>query len=400
MAGRDLEEIISALLGAARKPLDSAALKAAGKAARSASGPIRKAPKPGEKLTIPSINIIQKGRLDPQGYGSTKLARPIEAYTPTTIAGNRALTPKKVITLEDLEGGYLLPLYGDRSSGEGLLARIGDLDLQRRYALEGGVDFMRGAAAQDDSAMWASAKHIIDSLARASGKAPEGADVYGVTVSMAPDALDFASFTPRVAADILQQSALPKRTVAAFDKKMSESIPNWPGLMSEALDGFLLNTTSNNRKAFLRYVDSEAAAKAGIPTDATAAARYAVTDPAQRSMGAGQAGLGISRVNRSAPLVENPSVPHSTYPVQMAGEEYVGGLQMPLDQSLLWPDAFADFATRVVTDKKTGKTSPFNAAHKTYAMKMELPLQKVTPQMVDQYMLGVERAKSMGLLAD
>jgi hypothetical protein len=31
-------------------------------------------------------------------------------------------------------------------------------------------------------------------------------------------------------------------------------------------------------------------------------------------------------------------------------------------------------------------------------MKMELPLQRVTPEMVDQYMLGVERAKARGLL--
>lgn len=400
MAGRDVEEILSALLGAARKPLDSAAMKAAEKAARAAAQPIRKAPKPGEKLTIPSINIIQKERVDPQGYGAVKLSRPIEAYTPTTVASNRLLIPRKTVTLEDLEGGYLLPLYGDRSAGEGLLSRVGDLDLQRQYALEGGVDFMRGPAAQEDSAMWASAKHIIDSLARASGRAPEGADVYGVTVSMAPDALDFASFTPRVAADILQQANLPKRTISAFDEKMRGSIPSWPGLMSEELDAFLLTTTPNNRKAFLRYIDSSAAAKAGIPSDVTAAARYAVTDPVQRTLGAGQAGLGISRVNRAAPIVADPSVPHTTYPVQMAGEEYVGGLQMPLDQSLLWPDAFADFATRVVTDKKTGKTSAFNAAHKAYAMKMELPLQKVTPQMVDQYMLGVERAKSMGLLAD
>jgi hypothetical protein len=398
MAAREIEEILSAILGAARKPLAGAELRAAEKAARAAAQPIRRAPKPGEKLSIPNINIVQKARLDPQEYGSVKLSRPIEAYTPTTVASNRPLVPKKTATLEDLEGGYLLPLYGDRSAGEGLLSRVGDLDLQRQYALEGGVDFMRGPAAQDDKAMWASAKHIIDSLARASGKAPEGADVYGVTVSMAPDALDFASFTPRAAADILQQSALPKKTVSAFDEQMRGSIPSWPGLMSEDLDAFLLTTTPNNRKAFLRYVDSEAAAKAGIPSDVTAAARYAVTDPAQRAMGAGQAGLGISRVNRNAPILTDPSVPHSTYPVQMVGEEYVGGLQMPLDQSMLWPEAFADFATRVVTDKKTGKTSPFNAAHKTYAMKMELPLQRVTPEMVDQYMLGVERAKARGLL--
>jgi hypothetical protein len=398
MAAREIEEILSAILGAARKPLAGAELRAAEKAARAAAQPIKRAPKPGEKLSIPNINIVQKARLDPQEYGSVKLSRPIEAYTPTTVASNRPLMAKKTVTLEGLEGGYLLPLYGDRSAGEGLLSRVGDLDLQRQYALEGGVDFMRGPAAQDDKAMWASAKHIIDSLTRASGKAPEGADVYGVTVSMAPDALDFASFTPRAAADILQQSALPKKTVSAFDEQMRGSIPSWPGLMSEDLDAFLLTTTPNNRKAFLRYVDSEAAAKAGIPSDVTAAARYAVTDPAQRAMGAGQAGLGISRVNRNAPILTDPSVPHSTYPVQMVGEEYVGGLQMPLDQSMLWPEAFADFATRVVTDKKTGKTSPFNAAHKTYAMKMELPLQRVTPEMVDQYMLGVERAKARGLL--
>ena len=76
-----------------------------------------------------------------------------------------------------------------------------------------------------------------------------------------------------------------------------------------------------------------------------------------------------------------------------------GTMEQTLRFLLDSPDGFI-----FVTDKVDGAVGglahphPFNAAHKTYAMKMELPLQRVTPEMVDQYMLGVERAKARGLL--
>ena len=242
MAGRGLLDIVGDIVGGARKPLEGAAAKAAETAARRAAQPIKRAPKPGEKLIIPNIKIVTKDRLDPQGYGSVKLARPIEAYTPRTAQGNAPLVPRKQITLHDLVGSYLLPFYGDRSAAGDLLTGVGDLNLQRIYEREGGADFMRALAAQLDDAIWASKSHIITRLAdvaQRTSRAADGADVYGVTMSMAPNALDFASFTPRVAADILQQSPIPRRTVKAFDAEMAGRIEGWPGLLSDQLDQFL-----------------------------------------------------------------------------------------------------------------------------------------------------------------
>lgn len=402
MAGRGLFDIIEDIVGGARKPLEGAAAKAAEAAARRAAQPITRAPKPGEKLMIPNIKIVTKDRLDPQGYGSIKLARPIEAYTPRTAQGNAPLTPRKWTTLQDLEGGYLLPFYGDRSAAGDLLTGVGDLNLQRIYEREGGADFMRSLAAQLDDAMWASKNHIISRLAdvaQRTSRAANGADVYGVTLSMAPDALDFASFTPRVAADILQQSPIPRRTVKAFDSEMAGRIDGWPGLLSDQLDQFLLQATPDDRKAFLRFVDSKAATDMGIPTDATAAARYAVTDQYQASMPTGMGGVSVGRIDTNNPIITRPQAPHSTYDTQMRGQ-YIGGFELPLSQEFLFPDAFADYAKRTYLDKKSGEVRPFTSAHKTYSLKTELPAQRVTPQMVDQYMTALEDARRRGSLSD
>lgn len=402
MAGRGILDIIEQIVGAARKPLEGAAAKAATTAARKAAQPITRAPKPGEKLVIPNIKIVQKERLDPQGYGSTKLARPIEAYTPQTVQTNMPLAPQRTVTLEDLEGGYLLPFYGDRSAAGDLLTAVGDVQLQRAYEREGGADFMRGPAAQLDNAMWASKSHIISRLADVARRTSEqagGADVYGVTLSMAPDALDFASFTPRVAADLLQQARLPKATVKAFDAEMSGRVDGWPGLMSDRLDQFLLDASPDHRKAFLRFVDSKAAADMKLPTDVTAAARYAVTDPKQVQLPAGMGGVSIGKIDTANPIIASPQAPHTTYNTQMRGN-YVGGLAMPMPQDFLFPDAFADYATRTFFDTKAGKNLPFTASHKTYSLKTELPAQRVTPQMVDGYMMALEDARKRGLLSD
>jgi hypothetical protein len=274
--------------------------------------------------------------------------------------------------------------------------------LQRGYAREGGADFMRGPAAQLDNAMWASKSHIISRLSDVAARTAaenNGAPVYGVTLSMAPDALDFASFTPRVAADLLQQARLPKKTVKEFDERMSGSIPGWPGLMSDDLDQFLLDATPDDRKAFLRFVDSAQAAKMGIPSDATAAARYAVTDERQASLPVGMGGVSIGRIDTQSPIIANPQAPHTSYNTQMRGD-YMGGLEVPMPQELLFPKAFADYATRQYLDKKAGVMRPFTSAHKTYSLKTELPAQRVTPEMVDTYMSALEDARRRGLLAD
>ena len=407
MAGREVTSIVDMIVDALPRKATAKEVTAARKAVEKAASLAAEIPKPGTTITVPGLppTRVQKGKLDPMGYSATKLTRPVEAYTPTVKQTNTPNLPRRFITMEDLEGGLILPLYGDRSAAGGLLARIGDIDLQRAYALEGGVDFMRAQANQIDDAVWASAPSITKSLIKAAQdarlaarKRGEDPQVYGVTMSMAPNALDFASFTPRVAADLAQQF-MTKGSAKKFDALMRQNpdMKDWPGMMSPDLDQWFLTAKTKQRKIFLRTLDKDNVRKdLNLPPDIVAAARYAVTDPTQRAMPSGYGGLGISRLDLDRPFVDNPKVPHSTYGSQMRGE-YVGGLLAPMRQEDLMRDAFSKYFSPNYVDTKgaVGALSPANA---TYAIKTQLPVQKVDAQMVDHYMMMLEDMRSKGLI--
>lgn len=403
MAGRGIGDIVDLILEALPSKATQKEVSTARKAVEKAASPASKIPKPGTQVTVPGLppTRVQKEKLDPMGYSGTKLTRPIEAYTPTLQQTNTPNLPRKTVTMEDLEGGLILPLYGDRSAAGGLLTRVGDIDLQRAYEVEGGVDFMRALANQVDDAVWASAPHITKRLvdaARTAAEASGGAPIYGTTISMAPDALDFASFTPRVAADLAQQY-MTKGSAKKFDDLLRQNpdMKDWPGVMSPDLDQWLLNAETKQRKAFLRTLDKDKVRKdLNLPPDIVAAARYAVTDPTQRAMPSGYGGLGISRLDIDRPFVDAPQAPHSTYGSQMRGE-YVGGLLAPVRQEDLLRDAFSYYLSPSYVDTKgaVGALSPANA---TYAAKTQLPLQRVDAQMVDHYMMMLEDMRSKGLI--
>ena len=403
MAGREFQKIVDAILSSVKKPLDKPTARAARRAAEKIAGPITKAPRAGDTINIPGLRQVNKDVLDPMGYSSTKMSRPIESYAPQTVPSNVKLRPEKQVTLEDFQNQYLLPLYWDRTSGEGMLTGVGDLTLQRAYQNEGGKDFMRGAAAQADNAIVASNPAIISRLRNAASVGEEGVPVNATMLSMGTNSGDFATQNARVAADMLQQSKTNAAARKALDARMALETgrrrPNeeWPGLLSQDLDQFLLNTAPETRKAFLSYIDSDEARKAGIPGDVAGGARYATTDPTQLNLPAGMGGMTFGRMNVGDFNIANPSVPHSAYSAQGLGE-YVGGLEMPVPQSVLFPDAFSDYAQRTFLNKKTGERLPFTESHKSYALKTELPLQKVNQQMVDAYGTALDQARSLGLL--
>ena len=390
MAAREIEEILSAILGSARKPLAGAELKAATAAAKKAAQPIRKAPKPGEKLSIPSINV-NKGVLDPQEYSGVKLARPIEAYAPKIDLTGSVMRPKKTFEPSTLENqdAYFLPLLWDRTAGEGNIVGVGDMATQRQYANEGGKDFMRGKASISDNAIVASGGDVINRFAAEAAKAPEGAQVLPIMITMGMTSSDFATTPARLAVDMLQQS-VTKKNASKFDERVRDMVPNWPGLLSEAADEFVLNTGGENRKAILNLIGSEEGLSLGVPTDAAGAARYATTDASLRTMPSNYAGSVVGRIDRSNPVIANPSYQHSAYPAQLRGE-YLGELEQPMHVSNFFPDAYASYDLR--RDKRG---NPLTEQNKIYALSRELPLQKATPQLLENYYQKLQRAKQLG----
>ena len=397
MAGRKFQDIINLIIDASRKPLSGEDLRAAEKAATSIAGPVTtKSLKAGQTISIPKIppSAITKSLLDPVGYSDVKLSRPIESYAPTTVTSNTPLAPQKTFSLQDLVNSYITPAYWDRMAAGQTLTGVGSVPLQRGYELPGGIDFMRGPAAQADDAMTASAAHIISGYANKAEKAArEGRDLNLVPLTMPPDALDFQGTTSRVAADLLQQTEPLKRTVRTFDEEMRSKVPEFPGLMSPDLDQFLAGTSPDNRKAFIRTVGSESAAKMGLQTDPAGAARYAITDPTQRLAMPGFGGYGVARLSPGeSAIISNPQFPHSDFDTQMKGE-YRGRLELPQHQSLLFPTSFAQYATQ---KNKLGK--PLTESNKSYALSRQQPMELVTTEMADLYDQAVLYAKQLGLI--
>jgi hypothetical protein len=327
---------------------------------------------------------MTKEQLDPIGYQKTKMRGPL-TDTDVRYTDTGENLPRQPITWESLLGKVVLPFYGDRTSRGLLLSGVDDVNFDRPVYTEGGVDFKRGPAAQRDRAIWASNQNIVTRIANEADKASrsfEGRDIVGVTGSMSPDANDFATFTGAAMAELVQQAPISKKAAKQFDDVMRSVDPEFVGVKSPKLRDWAESTTSPNRKAFIRLMDSKPMQDLGFPEPARA--RYAVTDPTQREMKSGMFGLGASKIDREAPLMYNTpkgnkpaaNVPHSTYNTQIAGD-YLGSLE-PIPQGLLFRDVY-DAMEGAVT--KGGK--PLTEAHRTHAIKTKMPAQLIDDRVME-----------------
>lgn len=353
----------------------------------------------GTAFSRPSGSVGMGGRvnkqdLDPLGYQKTKM----RDYLSNTQVDKRDLgerLDRKPISWEQMENKVILPFYGDRTSGGYLLSGVDDIKFDKPVYTEGGVDFMRGRANQADNAIWASNSNITTRIAKEADKAREKFetdDVFGVTGSMAPDANDFAVHTGSSMAELVKGAKITRQGAAEFNEIMRSIDPTFVGIRSPKLREWIDNTTSPNRKSFIRLMDSSPMQEKGFPSPAQA--RLSVTDPSQIDTPAGQFGLGVSKIDELNPLLRaNPegnrmqSVPHSTYNTQVTGQ-YVGSLP-PVPQGLLFRDVYDS-----MEGKTTKKGQPLNEAHKTHAIKTKMPAQRVTPQVLEGilgYLSSLER---------
>jgi hypothetical protein len=337
----------------------------------------------------PNARGVNKIDLDPLGYGSTRL----DDYLDNTLLDLRDLgenLPRNQGSWEDLEGGYALPFYGDRTSRGYELGGINDTAFSRPVYTEGGVDFMRGPANQSDGAVWASAKHIIDRLEGAASSTRRDfpdAPIYGVTGSMAPDGVDFANFSGEAMAELVSgsRSNIDLEAARSFDERMGSISPAFPGLLSDNLRDWAGTAPSAERKSFIRGLDTSPMRRAGVPS--AGLARYGVTDPSLRDVPSGQFGSAVAELQPGTPLMYNEptgnnyraTIPHTTYNTQMQGN-YVGELPL-VPQGLLFRDAYDRMSTQL---DKNG--NPLGEANRTYAIKTQLQPQLITPRVIDGIM--------------
>jgi hypothetical protein len=344
----------------------------------------------GGLLSRPAGSIGMGGRvaplsseLDPFGYQATRLR---DYLSNTDVQSIETPTLNRIPrSWEETEGMMVLPFYGDRSAGDRSILGVNDNTFSAPVVAEGGVDFMRGAASQSDNAIWASnsniTKRLLDTARRATGGDPDQR-ILGVTGSMAPNANDFATFTGETIAEMMPFAKVSASNAKKFDETMTAQDPSFPGVFSDRLREWAGTATSPMRKTFIRLMESKPAQDAGFPSPGVG--RYAVTDPTQRDMPAGMFGLGAGDIDVSAERLFNEprgneyraQVPHSTYNTQITGD-YFGSLP-PIPQGLLFRDLYDRMEGQVT---KAGQ--PLTEAHRTHAIKTIVPVQQMTPSVID-----------------
>lgn len=341
----------------------------------------------GEGQDLSAARGPNKRDLDPYFYQDTKMDDYLSNVDVDSVdlGENLSRAPR---SWEEMENKLILPLYGDRTSRGQLVKGVDDITFENPVYTEGGVDFMRGPAAQTDRSIWASNSNIIKRIADEADSARslnDGQDIYGMTGSMAPNANDFATMTGAAMAELVKGSKITKKTAKEFDRVMKAVDPSFVGLKSQNLTEWAINTSSPNRKMFIRLMDTAPMQAAGLPSPAKA--RLSVTDETQVDMPAGMFGLGVSRLDELSPILRKspapyPSnapgqaVPHSTYNTQITGD-YFGSLP-PVPQGLIFRDVYDQMEGGV-----TKKGQPLNEAHKTHAIKTIMPVQRLRPDILE-----------------
>jgi len=261
--------------------------------------------------------------------------RPIEEMSATYVPVGEMI-PERSVSWEKLQGGHLIPAVGDRTMGGHALTHINDKELSFYPSLEGGYDFMRSKAAQDDKAAWASGQGVITSLGKLVRQTAEKGDpVYFAHSSMSGESGDFSHMMTDALLAQIAGSKISKKAKDAFDEDMQKAVGSkWPGIRHREIREHLYSH-GPSRYWFGKTVDKKEHQKEGFPN--AASTRYAITANDLINTPSGDIGRSIAQLDPGGEGIKNPQNPHSTYPVQLKGTGYVGRPEAPLPREVAFP---------------------------------------------------------------
>jgi len=334
---------------------------------------------------------LSKAEKDPMKYSGIEMPYRIED-TPMEIDDlSGLLMPRRQVDVEQFQGKLLMPFFTDRSAIGGEVRSVDGVDLTSPVFLEGGSGFMRGEAAQNQDALWASKQGIVSKMAKKAQRESDkagGADVVGVNVVMGVDAIDHSTMPSKIVARMMPNMDIDASAKKSFDETMRKVDEDFPGVDAINLEAYLDAASGDLRKQFIRLMDKSTARKAGFPN--VGAVRRAVTDPELYDTPTFSEGVSFGLLDVNRPIIENPLFPHTTYsgqlragtvPNQRGG--YMGSL---LDgglapQGTFFPQSYNALASQI---DKSG--NPLTAQNIKYAQERQLPTQMVDQQMLDALM--------------
>lgn len=395
-------EALQVVAGPAKRQAGQIATKAGMALEKSLEGPVTRVMERGglpaellEGLTQGSTSHVVKpprmsaeearsaGYWHPIGLGK-KLEKPYQEMTFKT-EDVKNLPQRKAVSLEDLQGQYIVPAVGDRTAAGKLLTEVEDVKFQNPVTLEGGPDFMltHGSKPGSDSTIWASGQSIVSALRnRALQAEQQGGKANLVYVPMGYDSLNFSTMPVDAALEMIRSGKITKKAKKQFDSAVKSFRPEFVGVDSpEAVEQ--LHKTGALRHAFLDRMQLDDFQNAGFPH--LSSIRKAIMEPALADVPNYHGGYSIGQIDTSKPINKAPLAPHNTYDTQLHGH-VVGGMDTPVPHTMLWRDFFAD---------RRARQTPTSGDR--IAFERSKPLQLVDQRLLDDVMPYVEALRRRDL---
>jgi len=287
----------------------------------------------------------------------------------------------QAVNVEQLQGGVLVPIPGDRTLTGVDIKSVAGVPLSSPSTMYGGPRYGQKKLQEGAEDFWASnvsaAKGAQNRVKLAGEK---GEPVYGMYVSMAPESGQFALHNADALIKQLDAMNPSKKQVREFDKLMRNRFPDFVGLKDPDLMT-QLRSDSEMRKFLVDRMEKPTISTA-LDLPSGLATRHAITEPALRDTPTGLTGYSVGQMRPDVDLAYGQYYLHPTYDTKIPGR-FMG----EADIQLPWEYYFPDVAKRIAE-------SPKHAEHAfgTFKASKEA-IQPVTQEMVDNIMMLNELAR-------
>mgnify|MGYP003343596532 CR=1 FL=1 len=333
------------------------------------------------KLGIPIGSVEQMNVAHPSKFGPYATITPRIAQKDVRVGYEpmARMETGRTLSPETLENSLVVPLLGDRSIAGKRIVSVNDAPVD--VSTYGGPNYAVFNKAMGSGAGWASEKSQISALQNKIRKGLEqGRNVYGVHIAMSPRSADQSTMMTDLLLQQIQKSDIQKNSVKEFDELIRKYIPDFPGVMHPDAQKTLENVTQKKRKKLVEQMDTAKFLKAGFPD--VSAARMAITEPELLHVPAGGSGFSVVKFTPKSLEPMEITLPHPTYPTQMAGEP-MSGLSHLIPFDMLLPDLIAQ---RRAANLPAGKD--------LRAVEFSKPSQVMRAENIDNIMTYLEKLNS------
>ena len=330
--------------------------------------------------------------------------------TDTVIRDVGTLLPSATVDLQSLIGQTAKLMPGDMTMAGKEITHVMGVKLKNPVRMRGGKDFSAEELSRELGLVWASDPAVISGYAR---QARDNPGLLGIFSAMGARSGDFSHHVADVVVDMTKQADwIPKSEIKRFDDEMrkftvtterpdgtkvsSQPFEDFPGILSDEVEAYIYSPGKGGaRKAIADIMEKASYRKKGFPD--LSVIRTVVADPEMRYRVNDPSAMMAPTGGRIVRFDDDPMTPtggvgnipvfHKTYRQGISGED-LGGLEMPVPRSLIFPEFFAN---RRAADK--AMSSDRRSAE------ISNVLQTITPEIADDVSVFQDMYRR-GLLGD